>query len=162
MTHTMDFLEKYLPNKLIHERDHISYNLHQDDQILEDDVKGLWTRYYSELGILPPFELLFTVRRNRNRYNNNLEKMILIKIHPNEENVEPFVASVIYVNEKNIVRYFILHKLEPKILPVTYVKRNQVHVILESDKSNNLKNWGKIINPHNLSDIVTSVSFINH
>lgn len=157
----MDFIEKYLPNKLIHERDNITYTLHQDDELLENDVKDLWIRYHDELGTTPPFELQFSARRNRNRYNNNLEKMILIKVYPTEENDEPFVASVIYVNEMNVVRYFALHKLEFRILPITYVNRNQVHVILESDKINNLKNWGTIINPHNLSEIVTSISFIN-
>lgn len=104
-----------------------------------------------------------TVRNHQNRYNRKLEKLVLIKnINLDSDSSEDAkVTSVIYFNENNAVKYYQLLELDNRVLPKSYIKKNERFLLVEIDKDFKQKSWGKLLNPRNLSDIVNSISLVN-
>lgn len=155
-----DFVNKYLPTYL-HNNDNLGTILFEaDDLNIEKIINSAWNEYYSSRNISSPPLIECHTRNVRSKYSKNLEKMILIKYNADNNSEESYVTSIIYTNEHNTLKYFMLSEINSRILPQSYLKNNEKYLLTEINRENFITNWGKILNPRNFSDITNSISLV--
>lgn len=157
MNIAIEFIEKYLPEHILNNYSESIEILSKDEQEIEEHFSKLWSNFR---GNNEEFPLSVTNRNSRNKTTNVLEKMVLIKINSEKSNEETFVSSVIYLNINKVLKYFILEEIDKKILPITFIKNNERYLLKEIELDNKIINWGKIINPKNLSSVINSISSV--
>lgn len=157
MNTTIEFLEKYLPEHILTNKKESIESFSNPEEEVERYLIELWEKFNKDN---LEFPLQITIRNSRNKKSNIHEKMVLIKINSTSSNEEPFVSSVIYLNINNVVKYFTLDEIDNKLLPITFIKNNEKFLLKEIEDNKEIKNWGKLLNPKNLSSVINSISTV--
>lgn len=161
MTDLLNYINNTLPQYIFSNKSEFTDFMRLTEEEILSSLDGLFNDKVALLGYNQgDCSLTYIVRNLKNKYNSSLEKIILLKLNKTCLDEEGVIA-MIYVNEFKAVRYFRLIELESNILPKTYIKNDERFLLMEVEEGFNLKNWGKLLNPRNLSDITNSLSLLN-
>lgn len=152
----ISFQEKKLPEYIFK---NINRELLMSDEThLDNVIKDAWTKEFPEVSIDPDFSFIHAVRLSRGEKKKEFIKIFIIKEPTQDDNVN--IISAISIKNNNSLRYFGFKKLDEKLLPKLFIKKNQVNLLFEINKDIAFKNWGALINCQNLNEITNSILLI--
>lgn len=153
-----NFIENYLPEQVfsqINQMDLCSPEAKDIDNILKD----IWSKQNSKetLKISEDFSFIHSVRLARSSKTNEFIKIFLLKSPFENTDDEHYVSAAFLFTNKGVFKFFGFKELDDKIVPPTYINKNQKYLLYEIDKTLNFKNWGALINTRNLNEITQSI-----